>query len=1392
MNKIILFILCAFSISLNATSNRSSSISSTGIIADLRYMDVSVTAGSNQIDARNGYLFTAADVGKLIAIKKGHHNPSSTAEIPFTTPGRIVTVTAQVTSVSTDGTSASINGVAPNQGIDTRAYVYTNNYDALQALITAGGEITLSQNGIIGVNPFYHNDYTETTNKALVFPDNVTTTIRNTSNARIKLCSETINWDYKFALFASQVSNHDIKLDVSCIPPDEASTRWGGQCSFFTTTLFSVNGAEDSVRTIELKNTTPLTSDIDTGTDPFWNSYFNGVKGGIEGTTSYQEIFILNDDPNAEVRTRNGGISQFGGDSQITITNLKVNYSGHYIGENGRSFTSEGIYTETDGGRWLFDNFKIENGVLKPTNPNADFSWYDYVAPSRAMGVRINGGLFYQFHIDSPMEPNLADIINGHNLDISNTGLPNTTNATIVIQFHDDNRPTPSETVPNPPSRLIISSNTVRTFGHPNYVHPDVAFRITNITSEFGHWRYYATGNQYLIDPNDVSLGEVDTIIKPAFSEIYDSNIQGTGLQFQNFGEGTNNQEVANATRGTLKVVNSDIKARLIFGELELTDTEIDGEHVYVNSLTSNGGNRLEFQVVDVYDSDFISLNDHYDGNLVRFLKEDVLVKFDNTTFGTNYGGEHLFPYVPNGTLHYLNNTDNTNRLPRFDNSINETYSNEFTEESTVIFENCEFAHVDGNSLFSKGFNNGVIRDGAKVEFRNFKFRNAIGLGKLIRPYFAPETKNNGMADIPVGDELAVYIFNKTHDLPYSFDGSDINAIGARISFSNQHTLANKSASIIVPTFTINGSGHHFFTTDWANGAYVDGEFTLRITDDFVRFNPYYTNGNTNNKRSNTTLSNLVLNTSGKRQNGEVIRFKVDPKQNRVIEIGSTLGGNPIDKYYVDSDPTGTPGLDGEIVYLEGDDTTFWTHAVSHTDISNTSHTVTPELVDGHTEIETNIHFSIKQELRSETPWEDFEFTLTDDNGDTHTFTNSSTGFFRTNLGLSTEVHPEYIKHFWTFESQNETGSILCYIENRTGKIIFEQELPFGLAPLQALTITKGWKVASQEWIPSTMPSDCQVDILFDFETAEQDYSDGNDCTMFPFGHFNPAWNTAFPWKATKYHAAHYIVTDEAVYNAQGCNYENLWMFPNGTYNNNPADASNTGGENFVMLWAQKQIGAPEYNGITTTIDGLTPGEYYEISFEHSPISTSASGGTRQTELLQYMPLVNFGGTEVSDTPVNYQIYSTTYTNQWYTTTIVMQATAASETLSIEFPILPDPANIVNDGYVGIDNIRVTCSDTSTGNRTVLSSSEITTKESSNKQIAIYPNPTTDILHIELLDSSNQIKSIELFNIQGQLVWKNETIKDQYINISDLKKGIYFINIQTNNQDLIIKKIIKQ
>ena len=80
----------------------------------------------------------------------------------------------------------------------------------------------------------------------------------------------------------------------------------------------------------------------------------------------------------------------------------------------------------------------------------------------------------------------------------------------------------------------------------------------------------------------------------------------------------------------------------------------------------------------------------------------------------------------------------------------------------------------------------------------------------------------------------------------------------------------------------------------------------------------------------------------------------------------------------------------------------------------------------------------------------------------------------------------------------------------------------------------------------------------------------------------------------------------------------------------------------------------------------------------------------------------------------------------------------------------------------------------------------ITNKE---QEIIIYPNPVSNIIHIK---SRKVIKNIMIYNSLGQTVKKiamvNKNVKD--IDISDLPKGAYFINIKISN-NYINNTIIK-
>jgi hypothetical protein len=74
--------------------------------------------------------------------------------------------------------------------------------------------------------------------------------------------------------------------------------------------------------------------------------------------------------------------------------------------------------------------------------------------------------------------------------------------------------------------------------------------------------------------------------------------------------------------------------------------------------------------------------------------------------------------------------------------------------------------------------------------------------------------------------------------------------------------------------------------------------------------------------------------------------------------------------------------------------------------------------------------------------------------------------------------------------------------------------------------------------------------------------------------------------------------------------------------------------------------------------------------------------------------------------------------------------------------------------------------------------------------ISIYPNPTKEILNINYGTSTIDIKSIEIHDLLGKVVYQTKS-KTELINVSSLNSGIYLITISTENNGKIVKKLIK-
>lgn len=76
------------------------------------------------------------------------------------------------------------------------------------------------------------------------------------------------------------------------------------------------------------------------------------------------------------------------------------------------------------------------------------------------------------------------------------------------------------------------------------------------------------------------------------------------------------------------------------------------------------------------------------------------------------------------------------------------------------------------------------------------------------------------------------------------------------------------------------------------------------------------------------------------------------------------------------------------------------------------------------------------------------------------------------------------------------------------------------------------------------------------------------------------------------------------------------------------------------------------------------------------------------------------------------------------------------------------------------------------------------------KYVSIYPNPTSGIVNISI--EEKRIQKIIITDILGRIISKNPHIQEYMsIDLSDFKKGLYIINIQTDNE-IFISKVIKR
>ncbi|MFK7784684.1 MAG: T9SS type A sorting domain-containing protein, partial [Crocinitomicaceae bacterium] len=191
--------------------------------------------------------------------------------------------------------------------------------------------------------------------------------------------------------------------------------------------------------------------------------------------------------------------------------------------------------------------------------------------------------------------------------------------------------------------------------------------------------------------------------------------------------------------------------------------------------------------------------------------------------------------------------------------------------------------------------------------------------------------------------------------------------------------------------------------------------------------------------------------------------------------------------------------------------------------------------------------------------------------------------------------------------------------------------------------------------------------------------------------------------------------------------------------------------------------------------------------------------------------LWNTGATSSQITVTNAGVYDVTVYNQFNCaatsspTQVFVSALPPTPTITANGQVLTSSAAFGNQWYLngqlilGATNSSITATDN--GDYTVIvtvdfcsslsstpySIAGLSIDEIDHLQLSVYPNPTSGVLSIQ---STEQITHIKLYNLQGQLVFEQDS-QFSSVDLTPFRKGMYWLRITTSNKQHERKVILQ-
>jgi hypothetical protein len=70
---------------------------------------------------------------------------------------------------------------------------------------------------------------------------------------------------------------------------------------------------------------------------------------------------------------------------------------------------------------------------------------------------------------------------------------------------------------------------------------------------------------------------------------------------------------------------------------------------------------------------------------------------------------------------------------------------------------------------------------------------------------------------------------------------------------------------------------------------------------------------------------------------------------------------------------------------------------------------------------------------------------------------------------------------------------------------------------------------------------------------------------------------------------------------------------------------------------------------------------------------------------------------------------------------------------------------------------------------------------------SFYPNPASSFIYLEL---KGEIGEIEIMDLQGKIIQRNQVFSDKELNLENLEKGVYLLRFVSERGTSVTKKLL--